>query len=130
MWPSITHDHWSYSWSAHPKLSKAGDHGLFTIAPTIHTAEAILCKIPLRPPFSPNRSVGRAIPDYFGANQWCRTRVSGNDNHSLFITSKKSQFAIQLFHYRLPLCLAQLRAVSRMNIIAKSNKFRFPMILV
>jgi len=39
---------------------------------------------------TPNRSVGRVIPDYFEANQWGWTRVSGNDNHSLLITSKES----------------------------------------
>jgi len=32
--------------------------------------------------------------------------------------------------YRLPLCPVQLRAVSHVNIVAKSNKFHFPMILV
>jgi len=68
--------------------------------------------------------------DYFGANQLGRTCVSGNDNHSLLITSKESQFAIQFFQYRLPLYPVQLHAVSRVNIIAKSNKFSFPMILV
>jgi len=80
--------------------------------------------------FTPNRSVGRAIPYSFGANQWGRTGVSGNDNHSLLITSKESQFTIQFFHYRLPLCPVQLRAVSWVNVVAKSNKFPFPMILV
>jgi len=80
--------------------------------------------------FTPNRSVARAIPDNCGANQWGRTGVSGNDNHSLLITSKESQFAIQFFHYRLPLCPVQLCAVSWVNIVAKSNKFPFPMILV
>jgi len=79
----------------------------------------------LKPPFTPNRSVGRAIPDYVGANQWCR-----NDHHSLLITLKKSQLAIQFFHYMLPLCPVQLRAVSRVSIVTKSNKFPFPMILV
>ena len=49
---------------------------------------------------------------------------------SLLITSKESQFTIQFFHYRLPLCPVQLRAVSWGNIVAKSNKFPFPMILV
>jgi len=83
-----------------------------------------------RPLFTPNRSIGRAIPDYFGANQWCRTCVSGNNNHSLLITSKESQFTIQFFHYRLLLCPVQLRAVSRVDIVAKSNKFPFLMILV
>ena len=83
----------------------------------------------LRPLFTPNRSAGCAIPDYFGANQWCRTCVSGNDDHSLLITAKESQFASQLFHYRLPLCPVQLCAVSRVNIVAKANKFPFPMIL-
>ena len=48
-----------------------------------------------RPLFTPNRSVH---PDYFGANRWCRTCVSGNGNHSLLITSKESQIAIQFFH--------------------------------
>jgi len=43
---------------------------------------------------------------------------------------KKSLFAIQFFHYRLPLRPAQLPAISRVNIVAKSNKFLFPMILV
>ena len=80
--------------------------------------------------FTPNRSVGRAITDNFGANQWGWTDVSGNDNHSSLITSKESQFAIQFFHYRLPLCPVQLRAVSRVNIVTESNKFPFPMILV
>jgi len=83
-----------------------------------------------RPVFTPNRSVGRAIPDYFGANQWCRTCVSGNNNHALLIMSKVSQLAIQFFHYKLPLCPVQLRAVIRVGIVAKSNKFPFPMILV
>jgi len=80
--------------------------------------------------FTPNRSVGRTIPDNFGANQWGRTGVSGKDNHSLLITSKESQFAIQFFHYRLPLCPVQLCAGSWVNIVAKSNKFPLPMILV
>ena len=83
-----------------------------------------------RPLFTPNRCVERSIPDYFGANQWCRMCVSGSDNHSLLITSKESQLAIQFFHYRLPLCPVQLRAVGRVNVVAKSNKFPFPMILV
>jgi len=47
-----------------------------------------------RPLFTPNRSVGRVIPDYFRANQWCRTCVSGNGNHSLLITSTESQLVI------------------------------------
>jgi len=80
--------------------------------------------------FTPNRSVRRSIPDNFGANQWGRAGVSRNDNHPLLITSKESQFAIQFFHYRLPLCPVQLRAVSWVNIGAKSNNFPFPMILV
>jgi len=83
-----------------------------------------------RPLFTPNRSVGRTIPDYFGADQWCWTCVSKNSNHFLPITSKESQLAIQFFHYRLPLCPMQLGAVSREYIVAKSNKFPFPMILV
>jgi len=78
-----------------------------------------------RPLFTPNRSVGCAIPDNFGTNQWGRAGVSENDNHSLFITSKESQFAIQFFHYWLPLCPVQLRAVSWVNIVAKSNNFPF-----
>jgi len=49
---------------------------------------------------------------------------------SLLITSKESQFTIQFFHYRLPLCPVQLHAVSWVDIVAKSNKFPFPMILV
>jgi len=80
--------------------------------------------------FTPNWSAGRAIPDYFGANQWCRTSVSRNDNHSLLITWKESQLAIQFFHYRLPLSSVQLCAVNRVNIVPKSNKCPFPMILV
>jgi len=56
--------------------------------------------------------------------------VSGNDNHSLLITLKESQLAIQFFHCRLPLCPVQLPAVSRVNIVANSTKFSFPMILV
>jgi len=72
-----------------------------------------------------SKQICRAIPDYFGANQWCRTSVSGNDNHSLLITSKESQFAIQFFHYRLPFCPVQLCDVSRVNIVAKSNKYPF-----
>jgi len=83
-----------------------------------------------RPLFTPNRYVGWAIPDYFGANQWCQTCVSGNGSHSLLITSKESQFAIQFFHYTLPFFPVRLRAVSRVNIVAKSNKFPFSMILV
>jgi len=55
---------------------------------------------------------GRAIPDNFGANQWGGTGVSGSGNHSLLMTAKESQFAIQFLHYRLPLCPAQLCAVS------------------
>jgi len=51
-------------------------------------------------------------------------------NHSLLITSNESQFAIQLFHYRLPLFPVQLHAVSWVKIFAKSNKFLFSMILV
>ena len=62
-------------------------------------------------------------------SQWCLPCASGNDNHSLLITSKESQPAIQFFHYMLPLCPVQLRAVSRVNIVAKSNKFPFQMIL-
>jgi len=75
-----------------------------------------------RPLFAPNSSV----PDYFGTNQLRRTQVSGNDNHSLLITSN----SIQFFHYRLPLCPVQPCAVSRVHIVAKSNTFPFPMILV
>jgi len=56
--------------------------------------------------------------------------ASGNDNHSLLITSKESQFTIQFLHYRLPLCPMQLHAVGRVNNVARSNKFPFPMILV
>ena len=94
-----------------------------------------LCQVWLRtldprPLFIPNRSVGRTIPECFGANQWYRTCVSRNGNHSLLITSKESQLASQFFYYRLPLCPAQLPAVSRVNIVAKSNKFPFPTILV
>jgi len=74
-----------------------------------------------RPPFTPNEYVGHAIPDYFGANQWCRTRVSRNGHHSLLITSQESQLAIQFFHYRLPFFPVQLHAVSRVNVVAKSN---------
>ena len=80
-----------------------------------------------RPLFTPHRFVRRAIPDYFGANQWCRICVSGNDNHSLLITAKEIKVAIHCFHYRLPLCPVQLCAVSRVNVVAK---FPFPMILV
>jgi len=79
---------------------------------------------------TPNGSVGCAIPDNCGANQLGRNGVSGNDNHSLLITSKESQFAIQFFHYRLPLCPVQLSVVSWVNIVAKSNKLPFPMILI
>ena len=71
--------------------------------------------------FTSNSSVGRAIPDYFEANQWCRTCVSGNGNHSLLITSKESQITIQSFHYRLPLFSVELLAVNRVNIATKSN---------
>ena len=83
-----------------------------------------------RPLFTPNRFVGCAIPDYFGANQWCRTCVSVNSNHSLPTTSKESQHTVYSFHYLLPLFLVQLRAVSRVNIVAKSDKLPLPMILV
>jgi len=83
-----------------------------------------------RPLFTPNRSVGHAILDYFGAYQWCRTCVFENGSFSLPITSKESQLAIQFFHYKLPLFPVQLCAVSRVNIFAKPNKFPFPMILV
>jgi len=76
-----------------------------------------------RPLFIQNRAAGRVITVYFGANRWGRT-------HSLLITSKESQLAIQFFHYRLPLISVQLRAVGRKNIVVKSNKFPFPMILV
>jgi len=41
--------------------------------------------------FTSNSSVGRAIPDYFEANQWCQTCVSGNSNRSLLITSNEIQ---------------------------------------
>jgi len=75
-------------------------------------------------------SVGRMIPDYFETNQWCRTCVSRNDNDSLPITSKEIQLAILFFHYRLPLCPVQLCAGSWVNIVAKSNKFPLPIILV
>ena len=71
-------------------------------------------------------SIGRPVRL---ANHWCRTCVSGN-NHSLLITSKEIQLPIQFFHYRLPVGPVQIRAVSRVNILAKSNKFTFPMILV
>jgi len=77
-----------------------------------------------RPLFTPNRSARRAIPDYFGANQWWRTCVSRNDNHSLLITSKESQLAIQFFHYMLPLCsIYNFVLLRRVNIVAKSKKF-------
>ena len=74
--------------------------------------------------FTPNRSVGRAIPDNFGANQWGQTGVSGNDNHSLLITLKESQFAIQFFHYRLPLC--QGNFVLLVEWILSRNQTNFP----
>jgi len=83
-----------------------------------------------RPLLTPNRSAGRVLPDYFGSNQWCGTCVSGYGNHSLLINSKESQVAVQFFHYRVPLLPVQLCAVSRMNIVAKSNKILFPTILV
>jgi len=35
---------------------------------------------------------------------------------------------VQFCHYRLPLYPVQLRAVSQVNFVAKSNKFPFPMI--
>jgi len=56
--------------------------------------------------------------------------VSGNGNHFLLMISKESQSTIQFFHYRLPLFPVQIRAVSQVNIVVKSNKFPFPMILV
>jgi len=62
--------------------------------------------------FSLHRDPPGAVPDNSGAKQWGRTDVSGNDNDSLLITSKESQFAIHFFHYRLPLCPLQVRAVS------------------
>jgi len=80
-----------------------------------------------RPLFTANRSVGRAIPDYFSANQWSRTCVSENGNHFLLI---ESQPATQLVHYRLPLFPVQLCAVNRVNFVVKSTKFLFPTILV
>jgi len=70
------------------------------------------------------------IQDYVGANQCCRTCVSGHGNHSLLTSSKGSQLAIQFFHYRLSLFPVQLRVVSWVDIIAKSNKFPCQMILV
>ena len=82
------------------------------------------------PLFTPDGSAGRAIPDYFGANQWCRTCVSGNGNHFQLIISKENQSNIEFFHCRLPLFPMQLHAVSRLNIVAKSNRFPFLMILV
>ena len=68
--------------------------------------------------FTPNRSAGRASPDYFGGNQWYRAYVSGEDNHSLVMTSKESQLTIKLFHYRVPLSPVQRLAVSWVNIVA------------
>jgi len=53
-----------------------------------------------------------------------------NNNHSWPITSSESQLAIQFFYYRLPLFPVQVHAVSGVNIVAKSNKFPFPTILV
>jgi len=79
----------------------------------------------LKRSFTSNKSVGRVIT--LETNQWCRICVSGNDNQALLITSK---LAIQFCHYRLPLCLVQLPAVSGVNIFAKSNQFLFPMTLV
>ena len=73
--------------------------------------------------FTLNRSGRRAIPDYVAVNQWCWTCVSRNGNHFLLMNSKESQFAIQFIHYRLPLCPVQLCAVSRADIVAKSNEF-------
>jgi len=80
--------------------------------------------------------------------KWCRTRVSGNGAEPAFpemvpnpvfpetatifllMISKQSQSANGFFHYRSPLFPVQLHTVSRVNIVAKSNRFLFPMILV
>jgi len=82
------------------------------------------------PLFIPNGSVGRAIPDYFRANQCGRTCVPGNGNHFLLITSREGRLAIQFFHYWLPLFPLQPCAGIWVNIVAKSNKFPFPTIPV
>ena len=73
------------------------------------------CSLRLTHLFTPNRAVRHAIPDHFGANQWCWTCVSGNGNHSLLITSEESQLAIHFFHYRLPLFPEQVHAASWQN---------------
>jgi len=43
------------------------------------------------PLFTPNGSVRHAIPDYFGANQWCPACVSGSGNHFILIIWQESQ---------------------------------------
>jgi len=82
-----------------------------------------------RPIFIPNRSVGRAIPDYCVANQWCRTRVS--EMTTILAHNFKRKWAcystLSLQVASLSQCLT---AVSPANIAAKSNNFSFPMILV
>ena len=42
------------------------------------------------PRSTPNRSVVRAIPDYFGANQWCRTCIFLNDSTLLLAQNQAS----------------------------------------
>jgi len=80
-------------------------------------------------PFNFKQICRARYPGLLWSQAWCQTCVSGNDNHSLLITLKESQLAIQFLHYRLPLCPVQFRAVRRVNIVAKSNEFPFPMIL-
>ena len=85
----------------HPLLMKVDCKGVFSLhwtsgLPRTGRSLRLIWRWTLdpKPLFTPNGSVGRAIPDYFGANQWCRTCVSGNENHPLLITSKESLLAI------------------------------------
>ena len=88
------------------------------------------CASSVKGPFH-SKQIRRTLdPGWLWSQSMGPNRCFRKRHDSLLITSKESQFTIQCFHYRLPLCPVQLRAVSWVNIVAKSNKFPFPMILV
>ena len=84
----------------------------------------------IRGPFSLPQIRRTPDPGWVWSQPMGLNRCFQKRHDSLLITSKESLFTIQFFHYRLPLCLVQLCAVSWVNIVANSNKSPFPMVLV
>ena len=58
-------------------------------------------------------------PGWLWSQSMGPNRCFQKQHDSLLITLKESQFTIQFFHYRLPLCPVQRCAVSWVNIVAK-----------